>query len=255
MHGQRLAQTNGLRLAQIHGQGLAQMHGQRLAQIHGQRLAQMHGQRWAQMHGQRWAQTNGLRLAQIHGQGLAQMHGPRLAQIHGQRLAQMHGQRLAQMHGQRLAQTNGQRLAQIHGQGLAQMHGQRLAQTNGQRLAHKFRGIGNNKLTIWTISTIENKKNTTSFGCAMSRTWPGRICRLLKNSIFLSICTIFWSHEFVRKLIPSLLQFFVAFHVEKMYLTCSRRGCALLYRWFSGPWRPGPFPSRPIYQRAVAHEQ
>ena len=98
-------------------------------------------------------------------------------------------------------------------------------------------------------------QNTTSFGCTMSRAWPGRICRLLKNSIFLSVCTIFWSHQFVRNLIPSLLQFFVAFHVEKIYATCSRRGCALLYRWFSGPWRPGPFPSRPIYQRAVAHEQ
>ena len=84
----------------------------------------------------------------------------------------------------------------------------------------------------------------------MSRAWPGRICRLLKTSIFLSICTIFWSHQFVRNLVPSVLQFFVAFHVEKIYPTCSRRGCALLYRWFSGPWWPGPFPSRPIYQRA-----
>ena len=89
----------------------------------------------------------------------------------------------------------------------------------------------------------------------MSRAWPGQICRLLKNLICLSVCTIFWSHQFVRNLIWSLLQFLDAFHVEKIYPTCSWRGCALLYRWFSGPWRPVPFPSRPIYQRAVAHEQ
>ena len=65
---------------------------------------------------------------------------------------------------------------------------------------------------------------------------------------------IFPSLQFVRNWIPSPLHIFVAFETQKIYPTCSSRGCGLLYRWFSGPWRPGPSPSRRIYQRAVAHK-
>ena len=53
----------------------------------------------------------------------------------------------------------------------------------------------------------------------------------------------------------SLLPILVAFQTQNIYPTCSRMGYALLYRWFSGPWRAGPSPSRRIYQRAVAHKQ
>ena len=81
------------------------------------------------------------------------------------------------------------------------------------------------------------------------------ICLLLKSRFLSSNFTIFPPHQFVRIWIPSLLHIFVAFETQKIYATCSRRGYALLYRWFSGPWRPGPSPSRRIYQRAVAHKQ
>ena len=76
------------------------------------------------------------------------------------------------------------------------------------------------------------------------------ICLLLSSNF-----TIFLSHQFVRIWIPSLLHIFVALQTQTIYPTCFRRGYALLYRWFSGPWRPGPSPSRRIYQRAVAHKQ
>ena len=56
--------------------------------------------------------------------------------------------------------------------------------------------------------------------------------------------TIFQSHQFVWTSNLSLMHILLAFQMEKIYPTCSRRGRALLYFRFSGSVAAGTLPGR-----------
>ena len=66
---------------------------------------------------------------------------------------------------------------------------------------------------------------------------------------------ILHSHQFVRIRIPSSVRILVPFLMRKKYATCSRWPVSLLLQVQGFGWRPGPSPSRPIYQRADTHKQ